>query len=65
MNGPNPAHVQVVNETFREFNIPVTKRTLTAKEQRLLIPRVAEKLDCDDTFARAVIARVMKAEAHR
>jgi hypothetical protein len=65
MNGPNPAHVQVVTETMQELNIPVNKRTLTAKEQRLLIPRVAEKLDCDDTFARAVVGRVMKSEAHR
>jgi hypothetical protein len=65
MNGPNPAHVQVVTETLQELNIPVNKRTLTAKEQRLLIPRVAEKLDCDDTFARAVVGRVMKSEAHR
>ena len=65
MNGPNPAHVQVVTETLQELNIPVNKRTLTAKEQRLLIPRVAEKLDCDDTFARAVIGKVMKSDAHR
>jgi hypothetical protein len=65
MNGPNPTHVQVVTETLQELNIPVNKRTLTAKEQRLLIPRVAEKLDCDDTFARAVVGKVMKSEAHR
>jgi hypothetical protein len=65
MNGPNPAHVQVVTETMQELNIPINKRTLTAKDQRLLIPKVAEKLDCDDTFARAVIGRVMKSEAYR
>jgi hypothetical protein len=65
MNGPNPAHVQVVTETLQELNIPLSKRTLTAKEQRLLIPRVAEKLDCDESFARAVVGKVMKSEAHR
>ncbi|MGO8949777.1 MAG: hypothetical protein ACLQUY_19415 [Ktedonobacterales bacterium] len=65
MNGPNPAHVQIVTETMRELNIPVSRRTLTASQQRLLVPRVAEKLGCDDTFARAVIGRVMKADAHR
>jgi predicted DNA-binding protein (UPF0251 family) len=65
MNGPNPAHVQVVTETMQELNNPLNRRTLTAKDQRLLIPKVAEKLDCDDTFARAVIGRVMKSEAYR
>ncbi len=65
MNGPNPAHVQIVSDTMRELNIPVTKRTLTANQQRLLVPRVAEKLGCDDTFARAVIGRVLKSDTHR
>jgi hypothetical protein len=65
MNGPNPAHVQIVTETMRELNIPLNRRTLTAKDTRLLVPQVAEKLDCDETFARAVIGRVMKSEAYR
>ena len=65
MNGPNPMHVQIVTETMRELNIPVNRRTLTASQTRLLVPQVAQKLDSDDSFARAVIGRVMKSEAYR
>ncbi len=65
MNGPNPAHVQVVTEAMNQLNIPLNKRTLTANQARQLVPLVAEKLDSDETFARAVIGRVMKSEAHR
>jgi hypothetical protein len=65
MNGANPAHVQVVTETLQELNIPVSKRTLTAKESRLVIPRVAEKLGCGESFAQRVVGKVMKSEAYR
>ncbi len=65
MNGPNPMHVQIVTETMRELNIPVTRRTLTTSQTRLLVPQVAQKLDSDESFARAVIGRVMKSDAYR
>jgi hypothetical protein len=64
MNGPNPLHVQAVMESMRELNIPV-KSTLTPKQTRLLVPEVAQKLDSDESFAKAVIGRVLKSEASR
>jgi hypothetical protein len=64
MNGPNPLHVQAVMESMRELNIPV-KSTLTPKQTRLLVPEVAQKLDTDESFAKAVIGRVLKSETSR
>ena len=66
MNGPNPAHVQIVTEAMRELGIPVNRKSLTASQMRLLVPSVAEKLDtADEAFARGVIGRVIKSDANR
>jgi hypothetical protein len=65
MNGPNPMHVQIVTDTMRELGIPTNRKTLTANQTRLLVPRVAEKLDTDEAFAKAVIGRVIKSDANR
>jgi hypothetical protein len=68
MNGPNPAHVQIVTEAMRELDIPVpaNRKSLTAAQMRVLVPRVAEKLDtADEAFARGVITRVIKSDSNR
>jgi hypothetical protein len=68
MNGPNPAHVQIVTQAMRELDIPVpaNRKSLTAAQMRLLVPRVLEKLGTDDeAFARKAITGVIRSESNR
>ncbi|HEV2457016.1 MAG TPA: hypothetical protein VGS80_01525, partial [Ktedonobacterales bacterium] len=65
LNEPNPAHVQAVHEAMRSLNIPTSKRSLSAAQLKVLAPAVAERLTVDETSARTLINRVLKAEGQR
>ncbi len=60
MNELPPHYAQALDAALTELNISRTKRTLTQKETRELAARLTEKMNGNETMAKAIISRWQK-----